>query len=130
MQVYSKKVAEHFKNPRNVGIIENADGVGEIGDSDCGDFMKVYVKVEDDIVTDVKYQIKGCPASIACASAMTELTIGKDLDEAIMIKDTDIVEALDGLPEFKLHCSVLGAAGLQKAIMDYFAKYVEGGVQL
>jgi nitrogen fixation protein NifU and related proteins len=130
MQAYSKKVTEHFKNPRNVGIIENPDGIGEIGDPDCGDFMMVFIRIQDDIVTDVKYQIRGCPASIACASVMTELAIGKDLDEAIMITDTDIVEALDGLPEFKLHCSVLGAAALQKAIMNYFARYVEGGVQL
>jgi nitrogen fixation protein NifU and related proteins len=130
MQGYSKKVTEHFRNPRNVGIIENPDGIGEIGDPDCGDFMMVFIRIQDDIVTDVKYQIRGCPASIACASVMTELAIGKDLDEAIMITDTDIVEALDGLPEFKLHCSVLGAAALQKAIMNYFGRYVEGGVQV
>lgn len=124
MNEYSEKVIEHFKNPKNVGMIENASGIGEIGDPDCGDFMKVFIKVEGDTVTDVKYQIKGCPASIACASAMTELTIGKNLDDAIMIDEEDIVKALDGLPEYKLHCSNLGASGLKMAVMDYLQKYV------
>ncbi len=126
---YSDKVREHFLSPKNVGVIEDANGVGEIGDSDCGDFMKVYVKVENDVVVDVKYQIRGCPASIACASAMTELAIGRDLQDVMLITDGDIVDALDGLPEFKLHCSVLGAAGLQKAIIDYFERYVSGNGQ-
>lgn len=121
---YSAKVVEHFQSPKNVGTIEDADGVGEIGDPTCGDFLKVYVSIDDDIVTDVKYQIRGCPAAIACASVMTELAIGKNLDDAIMITEEDIVKALDGLPEFKIHCSALGAAGLQKAIIDYFQKYV------
>ena len=129
MNRYSNKVLEHFRNPRNAGIIDDANGVGEIGDPDCGDFMKVYIKVEGDIVTDVKYQIKGCPASIACASTMTELALGKNLDDAMMITDDDIVNALDGLPEFKIHCSALGAAGLQKAIMDYFEQYVSSGCE-
>ena len=126
MGIYSKKVLEHFSNPKNAGIIDDANGVGEIGDPDCGDFMKVYIKVEGDIVTDVKYQIRGCPASIACASAMTELAKGRNLDDVMMITDDDIVKELDGLPEFKIHCSALGATGLQKAIMDYFDKYVNG----
>lgn len=123
---YSNKVLDHFRNPKNAGIIENASGTGEIGDPECGDFMRVYIKVEGDIVTDVKYQIRGCPASIACASAMTEIAKGKNLDDAMMVTDDDIVNALDGLPEFKIHCSALGATGLQKAIMDYFEKYVDG----
>ncbi|MCX5809814.1 MAG: iron-sulfur cluster assembly scaffold protein [Proteobacteria bacterium] len=124
MNRYSDKVLENFSNPRNAGTIDDANGVGEIGDPDCGDFMKVYIKVEGDIVTDVKYQIRGCPASIACASAMTELALGKNLDDVMMITNDDIVNALDGLPEFKIHCSALGATGLQKAIMDYFEKHV------
>jgi len=124
MTHYSDKVIEHFSNPRNAGFIENASGVGEIGDPDCGDFMRVSIKIGKHIVTDVKHQIKGCPASIACASAMTEMAIGKDLDDAMMISDDDIVDALDGLPEFKIHCSALGASGLQKAIIDYFDKHV------
>lgn len=124
MVEYSEKVIEHFKNPKNVGMIDDANGIGEIGDPSCGDFMKVYIKVENDVVSDVKYQIKGCPASIACASAMTELAIGRRLDDAMVITDDDIVAALDGLPEFKVHCSALGASGLQMAIMDYFEKHV------
>lgn len=127
MNRYSEKVLEHFRNPRNAGYINDASGVGEIGDPECGDFMKVYIKVEGDIVTDVKYQIRGCPASIACASAMTELAIGKNLDDVMMVTDDDIVNELDGLPEFKIHCSALGATGLQKAVMDYFEKFVSGG---
>ena len=124
MVEYSEKVIEHFKNPKNAGMIDDANGIGEIGDPSCGDFMKVYIKVENDVVSDVKYQIKGCPASIACASAMTELAIGRRLDDAMVITDDDIVAALDGLPEFKVHCSALGASGLQMAIMDYFEKHV------
>ncbi|MBP6940801.1 MAG: iron-sulfur cluster assembly scaffold protein [Syntrophorhabdaceae bacterium] len=124
MHVYSDKVIQHFKDPKNVGTIEDANGVGEIGDPSCGDFLRVFIKVEKDIVADVKYQIRGCPASIACASVMTELIIGKDLDDAMMLTEDDIIAALDGLPEFKIHCSALGAAGLQKAIIDYFEKYV------
>jgi len=124
MAEYSEKVIDHFNNPRNAGIIEDASGIGEIGDPSCGDFLKVFIKVENDVVTDVKYQIRGCPAAIACASAMTELAMGKNLDDAMMISEDDIVDVLDGLPEFKIHCSALGATGLRKAIMDYFEKYV------
>ncbi|OPY64638.1 MAG: NifU-like protein [Syntrophorhabdaceae bacterium PtaU1.Bin034] len=119
---YSEKVIEHFRNPRNAGTIEDASGIGEIGDPSCGDFLKVYIKIENDMIADVKYQIKGCPASIACASAMTEIAIGKSLDDAMVITEDDIVNALDGLPEFKVHCSALGASGLQKAIINYFEK--------
>jgi nitrogen fixation protein NifU and related proteins len=126
---YSQKVIDHFQNPKNCGTIEDANGIGEFGDPDCGDFMKVFIKVEDNIVKDVKYQIKGCPASIACASAMTELAMGKNLDDAMFITDDDIVDALDGLPEFKVHCSALGATGLAKAIMDYFERNARGEVK-
>ncbi len=121
---YSDKVLEHFNNPKNVGVIENPDGVGEIGDPNCGDFLRVFIKVDGDTVTDVKYQIRGCPAAVACASAMTELVVGRNLDDAMMVSDSDIVEALDGLPEFKIHCSALGATGLQKAILDYFNRFI------
>lgn len=126
MVEYSERVIEHFRNPKNAGVIEDANGIGEIGDPSCGDFMKVYIKVENDIVADAKYQIKGCPASVACASAMTELAIGRRLDDAMVITDGDIVAALDGLPESKIYCSALGASGLQMAIMDYFEKYMSG----
>ncbi len=127
MQIYSKKVLKHFKEPKNAGFMEDPDGIGEIGDPDCGDFLRVFIKIDDNIIKDVKYQIRGCPASIACASAMTEMAIGKDLDEAMMITDDDIVNELDGLPEFKIHCSALAATGLQKAIIDYFEKYINKG---
>jgi len=124
MSEYSEKVLEHFKNPRNAGNIEDASGVGEIGDPSCGDFLRVFIKVTNDELTDVKYQIRGCPAAIACASAMAEFATGKNLDDAMMITEDDIIDALDGLPEHKIHCSALGASGLRMAIMDYFRKYV------
>jgi nitrogen fixation protein NifU and related proteins len=127
MNEYSDKVIEHFQNPKNVGVIEDANGIGEIGDTDCGDSMKVFIKVENDILTEVKYQIRGCPASIACASVMTELAIGKNIDDALMLNDMDIVDALDGLPEFKIHCSVLSASVLQRAVADYFEKHISQG---
>lgn len=119
---YSEKVIDHFKRPRNVGEIEDADGTGRIGDPSCGDFLHVFIKVENETIVDVKYQIRGCPAAIACASVMTELAIGKHVEDALFIEDQDIVSALDGLPEFKLHCSVLSAQALKAAIVDYFEK--------
>ena len=121
---YGEKVLQHFQNPKNVGVIEDADGIGEINVQECGDLLRVFIKVEKDVVTDVKYQIRGCPAAIACASAMTELAIGKSIEEAMLVSEDDIVEALDGLPEFKLHCSNLGAAGLRRAIVNYFENCV------
>lgn len=130
MSFYTDIVMDHFHNPRNVGAIENADGIGDIGDEGCGDFLRVFIRVdENNIITDVKYQIRGCPASIACASIMTEMTVGKDLDEAMMIEEMDIVNALGGLPEFKIHCSALSATGLKKAIMNHVTHYA-GGNQL
>lgn len=126
MGFYSEKVVAHFKKPKNVGALQNADGIGEIGDPACGDFMRVFIKVEDNRIQDVKYQIRGCPASIAVASVMTELAIGKDLDDALLLTDEDVVKALDGLPEEKLHCSVLGITGLRKAIQDHFVRYISG----
>jgi nitrogen fixation NifU-like protein len=126
MGFYSEKVIAHFKEPRNAGILDDADGIGEIGDPTCGDFMKVFIKVEENTITDVKYQIRGCPASIAVASVMTELAIGKNLDDALMLTDENVLEALDGLPEEKIHCSVLGITGLRKAIQDHFLKYISG----
>jgi nitrogen fixation protein NifU and related proteins len=119
---YSPKVFDHFMNPRNNGIIEDADGIGAIGDPDCGDHLKVYIKIENDIVKDIKYQIKGCPAAIACASAMTELVMGKPVEEAMLVSDDHIIEHIDGLPEFKIHCSALGAAGFRMAVMHYNLK--------
>jgi nitrogen fixation NifU-like protein len=119
---YSEKVLQHFQNPKNAGVIEDADGMGEINVQECGDLLRVFIKVENDVITDVKYQIKGCGAAIACASVMTELAIGKSIEEALLVSEDDIVEALDGLPEVKRHCSNLGAAGLRMAIINYFEK--------
>jgi len=130
VHIYSQKVIEHFQHPRNAGVIDDANGVGEFGDPECGDFLKVFLRVEGGTITYVKYQIRGCPASIACASAMSELAMGKNLDDAMMIADEDIVEALDGLPEPKLHCSNLGAMGLKKALIDYFDNHaLKGGAR-
>jgi nitrogen fixation protein NifU and related proteins len=122
--MYNKKVLDHFLNPRNAGVMENADGIGFMGDPDCGDFIKVYIKVENECITDISFQIKGCPAAIACGSAMTELACGKNLDEAAEITDTDILDYLGELPEEKAHCSNLGAGALQEAILNYVFKAV------
>jgi nitrogen fixation protein NifU and related proteins len=119
---YSDRVVAHFRDPRNVGDIPDADGVGETGDPNCGDFLRVTIKVEDQVVKNVKFQIRGCPASIACASAMTELAIGRHIDDAMFITDEEIIEVLGGLPEHKVHCSALGASGLAHAIMNYFER--------
>lgn len=122
MYRYSEKVLEHFQNPKNAGVIEDADGIGEIGQQDCGDFLRVFIKVDRDKIVDVKYQIRGCVAAIACASAMTELALGKRIEEALQVTEEDIVAALDGLPEDKLHCSNLGADGLRMAIVNYLRR--------
>ena len=122
MNEYSEKVIEHFRNPKNAGIIDNADGIGEAGDAECGDFLRVFVRIKDKMIQDVKYQIHGCPASIACASAMTELVAGRAIDDAVLISEEDIIKALDGLPEHKQHCSNLGAAAFKRAVLDYWEK--------
>jgi len=119
---YSTKVFDHFFNPRNSGALDDANGIGEIGDPECGDHLKVYVRIENDLVEDIKFQIKGCPAAIACASAMTELVKGKPVQEAMLVSDEQIIEHIDGLPEFKEHCSALGASGFRVAVMDYSLK--------
>ena len=118
--MYSEKVMEHFRNPRNVGEIENADGVGEIGNPVCGDMMTFYVKIENDILTDVKFKTFGCGAAIAVSSMITEMAKGKTLDEAMKISNKDVAEALGGLPPNKLHCSNLGADALHSAIKNYY----------
>ena len=124
MNEYTPIVMDHFNNPRNVGIITNHDGMGEIGDPNCGDFLRVFIKVEDNIIVAIRYQIRGWSASIACGSVMRELAVGRDLDEAMMSDDRDIVKALGGRPEYKLHCSNLGATGLKKAILNHLARYM------
>ena len=120
--IYSEKVLDHFANPRNVGEIENADGIGEVGNAKCGDIMKMYIKVDDDIITDVKFKTFGCGAAIATSSIATEMIKGKKLDEAVKLTNKAVVEALDGLPPAKLHCSVLAEEAMKAAISDYYAK--------
>ncbi len=120
--MYSEKVMDHFKNPRNVGTIEAADGVGEVGNPVCGDMMTFYIKVKDNVIDDIKFQTFGCGAAIAVSSMVSEMAKGKTLDEASKITNRMVAEALEGLPKQKLHCSNLGADALQKAIEDYRAK--------
>ncbi|MFH1722979.1 MAG: Fe-S cluster assembly scaffold protein NifU [Candidatus Altiarchaeota archaeon] len=117
--MYSEKVMEHFKNPRNVGMIENADGVGEVGNPVCGDMMTFYIKVKENVIEDVKFQTFGCGAAIAVSSMVSEMAKGKTLAEASKITNQMVAEALEGLPKQKLHCSNLGADALRKAIEDY-----------
>jgi nitrogen fixation protein NifU and related proteins len=120
--MYSDKVMEHFKNPRNVGEIENADGIGEVGNPVCGDIMNIYLKIENNIVTDAKFKTFGCGAAIASSSMATELVRGKTLEEAWELSNKAVAEALDGLPPVKMHCSVLAEEGIHKAINDYRTK--------
>ena len=120
--MYSETVMDHFKNPRNVGEIPDADGVGEVGNPACGDIMTFYIKVKDDVLEDVKFQTFGCGAAIAVSSIVTEMAIGKSLDDAMKISHKSVIEALDGLPKKKHHCSNLGSDALQRAIEDYRAK--------
>ena len=120
--IYSEKVMDHFKNPRNVGEIENADGIGEVGNAKCGDIMRIYLKVEDNIIKDVKFKTYGCGSAIASSSMATELIKGKTLDEAWTLTNKAVAEALDGLPPIKMHCSVLAEDAIHKAINDYRVK--------
>jgi nitrogen fixation protein NifU and related proteins len=122
MPIYSDKVMDHFMNPRNVGEIQNADGVGEVGNPVCGDMMTFYIKVDQDRIADIKFQTFGCGAAIAVSSMVSEMARGKTLAEASKITNRMVAEALEGLPKQKLHCSNLGADALQKAIRDYQAK--------
>jgi len=118
--MYSEKVMDHFTNPRNVGEIENADGVGEVGNAKCGDIMKIFLKIDDGIITDVKFNTFGCGAAIATSSMATELIMGKSIDDALKLTNKAVVEALDGLPPVKLHCSVLAEEGVKMALQDYY----------
>jgi nitrogen fixation NifU-like protein len=126
MPAYSEKVMDHFANPRNVGEIQNADGVGSEGNPVCGDVMTFYIRVDEDRLTDVKFKTFGCGAAIACSSMVSELAKGKTLEEAKKITNADVAAELDGLPKNKLHCSNLGADALHKAIEDYEARAKEG----
>ncbi|WP_297631865.1 Fe-S cluster assembly scaffold protein NifU [uncultured Clostridium sp.] len=120
--IYTDKVMDHFRNPRNVGCIENADGVGEVGNAKCGDIMRVYLKIEDNIVKDAKFETFGCGSAIASSSMATEMIIGKSLEEAWDLSNKAVAEALDGLPPVKMHCSVLAEEAIHKAINDYREK--------
>jgi len=122
MGMYSEKVMDHFNNPRNVGEIKNADGIGEVGNPVCGDIMKIYIKVKDNKITDCKFRTFGCGAAIATSSMITEMVKGKQVDDALKISNKEVAEALGGLPPVKMHCSNLAADGLAKAIENYKLK--------
>jgi nitrogen fixation NifU-like protein len=120
--MYSDKVNDHFENPRNVGVIENASGVGNVGNPRCGDIMRMYISVENGVIVDAKFKTFGCGAAIATSSMATELVIGKTLDEAMQITNRSVMEALDGLPAAKVHCSCLAEEALRAALWDYAQK--------
>ena len=122
MALYSEKVMDHFQNPRNVGKMENADGIGEVGNAKCGDIMKMYIKVEDGIIVDVKFNTFGCGSAIATSSMATEMIKGKSVEEALTLSNKAVVEALDGLPTHKIHCSVLAEEAVRAAVKDYYDK--------
>jgi len=119
MALYSEKVMDHFRNPRNVGVIEDANGIGEVGNARCGDIMKRYLKIEDDIVQDVKFETFGCGSAIASSSMATELIKGKPVSEVRKLTNQAVAEALDGLPDYKMHCSVLAEEAIHSALEDY-----------
>ena len=121
--LYSEKVMDHFRNPRNVGEMEDADGIGEVGNAKCGDIMRMYIKVKDNIITDVKFMTYGCGSAIATSSMATELIKGRPISEALELSNKAVVEALDGLPAYKLHCSVLAEEAVKAAVKDYYIKH-------
>ena len=122
MALYSEKVMDHFRNPRNVGVIENADGVGEVGNPVCGDIMKINLKIRDDTIADVKFETFGCGSAIASSSMATELIKGKPISDALQLTNKAVTEALGGLPAHKLHCSVLAEEAIKAALQDYYEK--------
>jgi nitrogen fixation protein NifU and related proteins len=121
--MYSEKVMDHFSNPRNVGVIDNPDGVGQVGNAKCGDIMKIYLKIENGMILDVKFKTFGCGAAVATSSMATELIIGKSIEEAQAITNKAVMEALDGLPPAKVHCSVLAEEAIAAALLDYKKKH-------
>ena len=123
MALYSDKVMDHFKNPRNVGEIPDADGVGEVGNAKCGDIMKMYLKIKDDRIEDVKFETFGCGSAIASSSMATEMIKGKTVEEALAVTNKEVVDALDGLPAHKLHCSVLAEEAIRAAVKDYYDRH-------
>lgn len=127
MALYSEKVMDHFRHPRNVGSMEDADGIGEVGNAKCGDIMKIYLKIRNDRVDDVKFETFGCGSAIASSSMATEMIKGKPLAEVLELTNKAVTEALDGLPAHKLHCSVLAEQAIQAAVNDYYAKSKAAG---
>ena len=125
MALYSDKVMDHFRNPRNVGVLEDANGIGEVGNAKCGDIMKMYLKIEDDIIQDVKFETFGCGSAIASSSMATELIKGKPVSEAMQLTNKAVAEALDGLPAYKMHCSVLAEEAIRNALEDYHSRQQE-----
>ena len=125
MALYSEKVMDHFRHPRNVGVIEDADGVGEVGNAKCGDIMKMYLKIEDDVIRDVKFETFGCASAVASSSMATELIKGRPVSEAMQLTNRAVAEALDGLPAYKMHCSVLAEEAIRNALDDYYARHPE-----
>ena len=125
MALYSDKVMDHFLQPRNLGVIEDADGVGEVGNAKCGDIMKMYLKIDDDIITDVKFETFGCASAIASSSMATELIKGQRVEDAMQLTNKAVAEALDGLPAYKMHCSVLAEEAIQAALEDYKSKQAQ-----
>lgn len=123
MALYSEKVMDHFRNPRNVGVIEDADGVGEVGNAKCGDIMKIYLKIKDDVIEDAKFETFGCGSAIASSSMATEMIKGKPVSQAMALTNKAVVEALDGLPAHKVHCSVLAEEAIKKALQDYYERH-------
>jgi nitrogen fixation NifU-like protein len=119
MALYSEIVMDHFTHPRNVGVIENADGIGEVGNAKCGDIMKMYLKIEDDVVKDVKFETFGCGSAIASSSMATEMIKGQSVSDVEKLTNKAVAEALDGLPDYKMHCSVLAEEAIQAALKDY-----------
>lgn len=120
--LYSEKVMDHFRNPRNVGKLDNADGVGEVGNAKCGDIMKIFLKIEEGIITDVKFNTFGCGSAIAASSMATEMIKGRSVEDALTLSNRAVVEALDGLPPHKIHCSVLAEEAVRAAVKDYYDK--------
>jgi len=123
MALYSEKVMDHFRHPRNVGVIEDADAVGEVGNAKCGDIMKMYLKIENGIVVDVKFETFGCGSAIASSSMATEMIKGKPLEEVEKLTNKAVAEALDGLPDYKMHCSVLAEEAIKSALEDYYSRH-------
>ena len=122
MALYSEKVMDHFRNPRNVGVLEDANGIGEVGNAKCGDIMKMYLKIEDGVIRDVKFETFGCGSAIASSSMATEMIKGQPVSEAMKLTNKAVAEALDGLPDYKMHCSVLAEQAIKSALEDYEKK--------